>query len=303
MVVIRWTGKMVQKKREKTYADFVSSEHAVLFCTDVAARGLDIPDVSWIIQFDAPQDPQHFIHRVGRTGRMGKRGQTLIFLAPEERPYISFLASLGVKALEIEPASAVHNILSEARDAVKSDRALFDASLRAYVSIVRAYREHRCESIFKIADLDLGGLANCMGLIKLPYMKELVKAGASVRNRELFLKGFKTENISTDDIPYRDKTRELARQIRQQKEAEKMKKGLFPSRKEKLSSTPWSRKLEKLERKQKRQQARERVPIPQVQDCESESEEEREQLKRDMDLLKKLKKKKITEDEFEKLLS
>lgn len=42
-----------------------------LFCTDVAARGLDIPDVHWIVQHDAPQDPAAFVHRVGRTARMG----------------------------------------------------------------------------------------------------------------------------------------------------------------------------------------------------------------------------------------
>ncbi len=43
-----------------------------LFCTDVAARGLDIPDVHWIVQHDAPQDPAAFVHRVGRTARMGE---------------------------------------------------------------------------------------------------------------------------------------------------------------------------------------------------------------------------------------
>ena len=55
---------------------FVASHDAAagaLFCTDVAARGLDIPDVHWIVQHDAPQDPAAFVHRVGRTARMGER--------------------------------------------------------------------------------------------------------------------------------------------------------------------------------------------------------------------------------------
>ena len=47
---------------------------AILLCTDVAARGLDVPDVDWIVQFDAPQEPAAFVHRVGRAGRAGRRG-------------------------------------------------------------------------------------------------------------------------------------------------------------------------------------------------------------------------------------
>ena len=57
-------GKMVQKRRTKTYENFASREAGVLLCTDVAARGLDIPDVDWILQYDAPQDPSFFIHRM-----------------------------------------------------------------------------------------------------------------------------------------------------------------------------------------------------------------------------------------------
>jgi hypothetical protein len=63
----------------------------VLLCTDVAARGLDIPDVAWIVQFDPPQDPDVFVHRVGRTARMGRSGSALAFLLPHEAAYVEFL--------------------------------------------------------------------------------------------------------------------------------------------------------------------------------------------------------------------
>ena len=62
-----------------------------LLCTDVAARGLDIPDVSHILQFDPPQDPDVFVHRVGRTARAGRAGAALAFLLPAEAPYVEFL--------------------------------------------------------------------------------------------------------------------------------------------------------------------------------------------------------------------
>lgn len=55
-----------------------------LLCTDVAARGLDIPDVDWIVQLDPPQSPDAFVHRVGRTARMGRIGHALVFLMPDD---------------------------------------------------------------------------------------------------------------------------------------------------------------------------------------------------------------------------
>ena len=63
----------------------------MLLCTDVAARGLDIPDVAWIVQFDPPQDPDVFVHRVGRTARMGRTGHALTLLLPHETAYVDFL--------------------------------------------------------------------------------------------------------------------------------------------------------------------------------------------------------------------
>lgn len=62
-----------------------------LLCTDVAARGLDIPDVQYIVQYDPPQDPSTFVHRVGRTARMGRTGKALVMLLPHETPYVDFL--------------------------------------------------------------------------------------------------------------------------------------------------------------------------------------------------------------------
>jgi len=62
-----------------------------LLCTDVAARGLDVPDVAWVVQVDAPQDPDAFVHRVGRTARMGRPGAALALLLPAEDAYVEFL--------------------------------------------------------------------------------------------------------------------------------------------------------------------------------------------------------------------
>ena len=72
-------GKMKQSQREAALSRFAeANDGALLLCTDVAARGLDIPGVDWVVQFDAPQDPAAFVHRVGRTARMGREGAALL---------------------------------------------------------------------------------------------------------------------------------------------------------------------------------------------------------------------------------
>ncbi len=68
-----------------------SSAGRALLCTDVASRGLDVPDVSWTVQFDAPVDPSSYVHRVGRSARAGRVGKSLVFLSRKEEAYVDFL--------------------------------------------------------------------------------------------------------------------------------------------------------------------------------------------------------------------
>jgi ATP-dependent RNA helicase DDX10/DBP4 len=77
-------GKQKQQKRVDIFTQFSRSKHSYLFCTDVAARGLDFPAVDWVIQVDCPEDPETYIHRVGRTARYASSGRALLFLLPSE---------------------------------------------------------------------------------------------------------------------------------------------------------------------------------------------------------------------------
>ena len=75
----------------------------------MAARGLDIPDVDWIVQFDPPQDPSAFIHRVGRAGRMGRQGFALVMLHPHESSYIEFLKLRKCPTAPFEDGIVLHS--------------------------------------------------------------------------------------------------------------------------------------------------------------------------------------------------
>lgn len=98
-------GKQEQNKRTAIYYQFVEKKHACLFSTDIAARGIDFPAVDWVIQYDAPEDINTYIHRVGRTARYKSKGDALLFLLPSERKFIDRLKSkqINLKMLNADP--------------------------------------------------------------------------------------------------------------------------------------------------------------------------------------------------------
>ncbi|MDR2698159.1 MAG: DEAD/DEAH box helicase [Candidatus Methanoplasma sp.] len=77
-------GDMPQPKREKVLKDFREDKIQILIATDVAARGLDIDDISYVINYDMPEEVETYIHRIGRTGRAGKEGVAIAFVTSEE---------------------------------------------------------------------------------------------------------------------------------------------------------------------------------------------------------------------------
>ena len=78
-------GNLRQSKRDRVIRGFRSGKNRILVATDVAARGLDIPLIQHVINYDLPQVPEDYIHRVGRTGRAGKEGSALTFLTNNDR--------------------------------------------------------------------------------------------------------------------------------------------------------------------------------------------------------------------------
>lgn len=217
-------GRLTPKRRECTMDRFRSGETIVLLSTDIAARGLDVPNVSWTVQFDPPVDPAGYVHRVGRSGRAGQYGRSLLFVTyGSEECYIDFLKGRDVPLSVVEEehiGEGCHRLeedeedgkglelLSQVRNKVMKDRELLERGTRAFTSFVRAYKEHRLRFIFRFPSLDLGKLATSFALLKLPKMPELKDKLETID----FMPAGPEINIFA--ISYKDKTREKARQKR-----------------------------------------------------------------------------------------
>lgn len=88
-------GSMAQSERNAVFQGYQTTQNAILFCTDVAARGIDVPDISHVVQYDPPGDVRDYVHRVGRTARLGRKGDAYCFLLPSEVDYLDLLEDLN----------------------------------------------------------------------------------------------------------------------------------------------------------------------------------------------------------------
>jgi ATP-dependent RNA helicase DeaD len=77
-------GDLEQRQRERVLAAFREKRHRILVATDIASRGLDIPHIEHVVNYDLPQAPEDYIHRIGRTGRAGADGSAVSFICPED---------------------------------------------------------------------------------------------------------------------------------------------------------------------------------------------------------------------------
>ncbi|MBE0515724.1 C-terminal helicase domain-containing protein, partial [Sulfurimonas sp.] len=84
-------GDLLQDERTLTLDEFKAKKIRILFATDIAARGLDIDNVSCVINFDLPRSPTDYIHRIGRTARAGRSGTAISFISHEDRAHFGII--------------------------------------------------------------------------------------------------------------------------------------------------------------------------------------------------------------------
>ncbi|CAL1533039.1 unnamed protein product [Lymnaea stagnalis] len=193
-------GDMPQKERQKTFSDFTATTSGVLFCTDVAARGLDLPNVDWIIQFTSPGATVDYIHRVGRTARAGTKGHSLLFLMPSEAGYIQELNKHKISLTQMELSTVLQPLLANISDlpqpddlnskhqtprtheeaatflqdrfeeCILNDKEMHSLAGKGFQSFIRGYATYSKEAkeIFKVSDLHLGHVAKSFALREAP---------------------------------------------------------------------------------------------------------------------------------------
>ncbi|KAI0281478.1 DEAD-domain-containing protein [Russula aff. rugulosa BPL654] len=257
-------GFLPPSARTRTLNSFATSTStaeapSLLLATDVAARGLDIPDVDTILQFDPPTDSKAFSHRCGRTARAGKQGRAWVLLAGQEHQYLDFLSvrkipvkshgcldehGVAVMSKDEPEAQAVSAYLSTIRKYLLQDRTLYDMGTKAFVSFIRAYSKHEASYIFRLKSLDFVGVAESYGLLRLPRMPELKSIDTS---------HWHDADIEWDKYSYADKAQE-AKRLKSAAEVQSSNdsRRLSSNTNSKRDHVSWSKQLSKKDARDKR---------------------------------------------------
>lgn len=170
-------GDISQASREKVLRAFRDGRTEVLVATDVAARGLDIPDVAIVINFDIPPDPEYYVHRIGRTGRAGAGGIAVTFINPREQRELAFIEKVTgarIQRAELPTAAEVDDRETELyqerlrqvlengdwrpfREVVESLMTDYDAvEVAAAAAAIGMARSARSKSYKRLDDVDFG---------------------------------------------------------------------------------------------------------------------------------------------------
>ncbi|PBK77061.1 DEAD-domain-containing protein [Armillaria solidipes] len=178
-------GKQKQQKRTNTFFEFINADSGILLSTNVAARGLDIPRVDWIVQFDPPDDPREYIHRVGRTARAGKVGKSLLFLLESELGFLRYLKEAKVPLNEFSfPADRIKNVQSQLEKLLQKNYFLHQSAKDGFRSYLQAYASYSLKKIFDVNALDLAKVGKAFGFSVPPRVNVNIGGGSSTSSEK-----------------------------------------------------------------------------------------------------------------------
>jgi ATP-dependent RNA helicase DDX10/DBP4 len=213
-------GKIKQERRTMVFLDFARRKSACLFATDIAARGLDFPDVDWVFQLDAPEDAAMYIHRVGRTARYHAGGRALLVLMPtEERAVLAKLeqAGVAVKKLSVNPTRSV-SVASQAAALLVARPECRLLAKKAFTSYFRSLQNISGQNHpIDLLKLPVDAFAASLGLAITPPLPVQSAAGAAATRDG-------AESLADVNRAKKNVNRALDKLKRQIKEAKERKK-------------------------------------------------------------------------------
>ncbi|XP_029166920.1 probable ATP-dependent RNA helicase DDX10 [Nylanderia fulva] len=193
-------GTLHQLKRMSIYESFCKKQHAVLFATDIASRGLDFPAVNWVLQMDCPEDVNAYIHRAGRTARFKSCGESLLVLLPSEEIMIEKLKQrkIPINMIKINP-SKLQSPHRKLEALLARDVTLKETAQRAFVAYVKSVFLMKDKELFNVHSLDTDAYAKSLGLAIPPRIRFLQRMQKKMLAENSIETGQEeTNKISTD---------------------------------------------------------------------------------------------------------
>ncbi len=191
-------GDLSQMQRDRVMKRFREGKLDMLIATDVAARGIDIDDITHVVNFDIPQDHESYVHRIGRTGRAGRQGTAITFIEPREYRQLRLIERLAKTRIIRKQLPSSADILERQREVIKervlktlerrkfneyhtivadlmAEHDVADIAAAALKLYLEGYKEHEKEEIVQIGLEDTGARP---GMVRL-----FINAGKAQRIR------------------------------------------------------------------------------------------------------------------------
>lgn len=149
-------GDFTQARREEVMSKFKKGKLDILVATDVAARGLDIQNVSHVINYNIPQNPESYIHRIGRTGRAGRSGMAITFVTPREYRHLRLIEKTAKTVIDRKRLPSVadvikakeKNIIKDIGEIIKENKHACYASLVKELSEQYSFRDIAAAALY-----------------------------------------------------------------------------------------------------------------------------------------------------------
>lgn len=138
-------GDVSQTQRELILKKFKTKKVNVMVATDVAARGIDVSDLTHVINYSLPQDPEAYVHRIGRTGRAGKQGTAVTFITRDEYRKLTFIQRVSKSEIRREKVPAVQEIIALKKNRILSqiDATIESAGAQAFIPLAEEFLNER----------------------------------------------------------------------------------------------------------------------------------------------------------------